>query len=143
MAEYFGTHQLVKTEKSGESQLRFGVIPPSAEAAHGFGRIEMIRIECEAGRALSANQVLELGVKEFSESRSTPYAWSWALCTFLGTHPATTEDYRGLCQQWDTTQFNRVFKQFWLKHRTVIESDWESTRWRSALGSSASCRTAS
>ncbi len=128
MAEYFGTHQLVESGKLGETKLAFGVIPSSAESAHGFGRIEMIRMECEAGRALSADQVLLLGQKEFSESRSTPYAWSWALCTFLATHPATAEDYRGVCQQWDTAQFNRAFRQFWIKHKTVIESDWELFR---------------
>jgi hypothetical protein len=128
MAEFFGTHQLIETDQPDKKQLQFGVIPPSAESAHGFGRIEMIRIECEAGRALSADQVLLLGQKEFSESRSTPYAWSWALCTFLATHPATAEDYRGVCQQWDTNQFKRSFQQFWIKHRMVIESDWELFR---------------
>ena len=128
MAEYFGTHQLAETGKLGEKTLRFGVIPPNAEAAHGFGRIEMIRMECEAGRALSASDVLELGPKEFSESRSTPYAWSWALCTFLATHPATSAEYRTVCQQWDTTQFNRTFNQFWTRHRSVIDSDWELFR---------------
>ncbi len=128
MAEYFGTHQLIESGKPGETQLRFGVMPASAETAHGFGRVEMIRIECEAGRALSADQVLLLGPKEFSESRSTPYAWSWALCTFLATHPTTAVDYRGVCQQWDTNQFKRAFHQFWTKHRMVIESDWELFR---------------
>ena len=128
MAEYFGTHQLVETGTPVKKTLRFGVIPPSAEAAHGFGRIEMIRAECEAGRALSAADVLELGPKEFSESRSTPYAWSWALCTFLATHPATAEEYRIVCQQWDSTQFQRTFTQFWTRHKTVIDSDWELFR---------------
>ena len=128
MAEYFGTHQLVETGIPVKKTLKFGVIPPSAESAHGFGRIEMIRAECEAGRALSAADVLELGAKEFSESRTTPYAWSWALCTFLATHPATAEEYRTVCQQWDTVQFQRTFDQFWAKHKTVIDSDWELFR---------------
>ena len=88
----------------------------------------MIRAECEAGRALSAADVLELGAKEFSESRTTPYAWSWALCTFLATHPATAEEYRTVCQQWDTAQFQRTFHQFWTRHKTVIDSDWELFR---------------
>ncbi len=128
MAEYFGTHQLVETGTPVKKTLRFGVIPLSAEAAHGFGRIEMIRAECEAGRALSAADVLELGAQEFSESRSTPYAWSWALCTFLATHPATAEEYRTVCRQWDTNQFQRTFHQFWTRHKTVIDSDWELFR---------------
>jgi hypothetical protein len=128
MAEYFGAHQLVETGTPVKKTLKFGVIPPRPEVAHGFGRIEMIRMECEAGRALSAADVLELGVKEFSESRSTPYAWSWALCTFLATHPATSAEYRTVCQQWDTTQFNRTFNQFWTRHRSVIDSDWELFR---------------
>lgn len=128
MAEYFGTHQLIEQKSTSQQQLQFGVIPKSAEAAHGFGRIEMIRAECEAGRALSAAEVLQLGSKEFSVSRTTPYAWSWALSHFLTTHPATAEDYRNVCHQWDTTNFKLEFQKFWNQHEPVITPDWELFR---------------
>lgn len=128
MAEYFGTHQPSAEGSPPESPLQFGIILTSAEASAGFGRIEMIRAECEAGRALAAADVLLLGAHEFSESRTTPYAWSWALCTFLAKHPVTTEDYRHVCHQWETDEFLRAFQAFWMKHKTVITADWELFR---------------
>ncbi len=128
MAEYFGTHELTGEGPPPENRLRFGIIPASAEAAHGFGRIELIRAECEAGRTLSAADVQKLGAKEFSESRTTPYAWSWALCHFLATHPTTSADYRSVCHQWESAEFHRELMKFWSKHKLVIESDWEVFR---------------
>jgi len=128
MAEFFGSHQRNLDVAVNGSPLQFGIIPASAEVSQGFGRIEMIRAECNAGKALAAADVLLLGTKEFSESRTTPYAWSWALCTFLATHPITAEDYRHVCHQWETEEFLRAFEGFRRKHDTVIESDWELFR---------------
>jgi len=128
MAEYFGSHQRSDAAAPQEKSLRFGVIPTSESVSHGFGRIEMIRAECQAGRALSAKDVLALGTEEFAESRTTPYAWSWALCTFLATHPETASDFRNVCHQWETAQFSKSFQEFWDTHQSVIAADWEIFR---------------
>lgn len=128
MAEYFGTHQLVPSDAGEEPVLKFGVIPSSAEASRGFGRIEMIRDEVAAGNALSAREVMLLGSQDFAESRTIPYAWSWSLCTFLAHHPSTTVDFRTVCQQWETQRFHAELERLLLQHAGVISTDWEIFR---------------
>ncbi|RLS54043.1 MAG: hypothetical protein DWH91_12925 [Planctomycetota bacterium] len=121
MAEFFGTHD-------PQPKFQSGVIPPSAEAAHGFGRIEMLRNEAIAGNALTARQVTRLGAREFSESRSTPYAWSWALCTYLARHPATRNEFRQLCRERNGTRFQVAFERLQVAHPEVLGAEWEIYR---------------
>ena len=122
MAEFFGSHE------KHEGGRRFGVIPAARQSALGFGRIEMIRTECAEGRALSAAEVIQLGVDEFSESRTTPYAWSWAFCTFLSRHPRFAAEFQRVCQTWETETFPAVFDAFWKKHQLDIVAEWEIFR---------------
>lgn len=122
MAEFFGAHEATPTG------LRFGILPASRQASPGFGRIELIREECVAGRALSAAEIIKLGPVEFSESRTTPYAWSWAFCTFLARHPRFSADFRTLCQVWETEPFQKAFEAFWNTHEQLISSEWEIYR---------------
>jgi len=122
MAEFFGSHEPTQTG------LRFGILPASRQASPGFGRIEMIREECAAGRALSAAEIIKLGPVEFSESRTTPYAWSWAFCTFLARHPRFSADFRTVCQIWETEPFQKAFEAFWNTHEQLISSEWEIYR---------------
>lgn len=128
IAEYFGTHEATESGSSSPSTLQFGVIASSEEKSLGFGRIEMIHAECEAGRSLSAEEVQQLGIDVFAESRTTPYAWSWAFCTFLALHPLTADEFQKVCQQSDPARFQRVFKALWKKHQSAIEADWELFR---------------
>lgn len=128
IAEYFGTHEMSESASSFPSKLQFGVIASSEEKSLGFGRIEMIQAECEAGRALTAEEVQQLNIDVFAESRTTPYAWSWAFCTFLALHPLTADEFQKVCQQSDPARFQRLFKTLWKKHQAAIEADWELFR---------------
>lgn len=128
IAEYFGTHEAAESGSSSAPKLQFGVIASSEEQSLGFGRIEMIHAECEAGRALSAGEVQQLDIDVFAESRTTPYAWSWAFCTFLAMHPLTADEFRKVCQQPDSARFQRFFNTLWKKHQSAIEADWELFR---------------
>ncbi len=128
MAEYFGTHELLESPASPTPAIQFGIIPSSEEKSHGFGRIEMIRSDCQEGRSNTAEEILSWGVDVFSESRSTPYAWSWALCKFLASHPATEDEFRTVCHQTDSAKFQRFSSTLWKKHKVVIEADWELFR---------------
>ena len=128
IAEFFGTHEMSESTSTSPPSLRFGLISSSEEKSHGFGRIEMIRTECEAGRALTVEEVQKLGMDVFSESRTTPYAWSWAFCTFLALHPLTVDEFQKICQQTDPARFQRFFNTLWKKHQAAIAADWELFR---------------
>lgn len=87
MAELFGTHTLSAAGAPG-----FRVFPANREDFRGWGRVRMIR---EAGeKTLTLVEVLDLRPDEFL--RTECYAWSWALCQFLDTHPRYRERFRKL-----------------------------------------------
>lgn len=105
MAEVFGTHRL-----DPQGKLTFGVMPASAKETTGLGRIEMIQHAIARGDFLTVADVQALGAAAFTKSRSDPYAWSWALCQFLGTHPRYAERFRKLHQHVTDGEFDSTFR---------------------------------
>ncbi|MEW4490720.1 hypothetical protein AB1L42_21735 [Thalassoglobus sp. JC818] len=120
MADFYGTHRF-----NERGHLEFGVMPDSPKDFLGFGRIDMIRQEVEAGRALSVVEVSELGEVEFSRSRSTPYAWSWALCKFLDTHPRYQKRFRQLRDHLIGPGFVETAEQLFAPDMWLLEAEWE------------------
>jgi hypothetical protein len=87
MAEYFATHRIV------DGRFQFGIMPASPEEVAGWGRITLIRQAFADNRAKNVADVFALQPVEYQDPE--PYAWSWALCHFLATHPR----YRNRFQQ--------------------------------------------
>lgn len=91
MAELFATHAVPSEENES---IRFGVLPASREASPGWGRIKLIRDAVDAGRSQSLAEILRFPAERFRQTDA--YAWSWALCYFLNTVPATRERFHEL-----------------------------------------------
>lgn len=87
MAELFGTHRV-----DARGNVEFRVIPEGKAGYEGHGRIAFIQKEIAAGRALSLREVMSLKTNDFL--RDEMYAWSWALCVFLDTHPRYQKRFR-------------------------------------------------
>jgi hypothetical protein len=119
MAELFGTHRL-----DTEGRATFRVMPGAAENFDGFGRVEMIRNAVKEGRCLTPQGVVDLTMKEFAESKSDPYAWSWALCKFLDTHPRYRERFRELADNLDGNEFARRMQSSFGSD-AVLWVEWE------------------
>jgi len=120
MAEIFGTHRLDRNGK-----LTFDIMPQSTEEVLGIGRIEMIEKAVGRGDFHSVRQVRELGGQAFSESRSDPYAWGWALCHFLGNHPRYRERFRQLHAHRTDGEFAATFESVYGPDADQLEWDWE------------------
>ncbi|MGC1274562.1 MAG: hypothetical protein WBC44_12730 [Planctomycetaceae bacterium] len=88
MAELFGTHQVA------DDGVRFRVMPISPEATAGSGRITLVRQDVAADGFKTLDDVFALKPGEFLENNA--YAWSWAACYFLDTHPRYRDRFRGL-----------------------------------------------
>ncbi|WP_437206043.1 hypothetical protein [Planctomicrobium sp. SH664] len=129
MAERFGTHAL---NSAGEPQ--FGVLPKNAAAFPEWSRIDIIDREVRAGRSLTLRQVVSLGEKEFTESFTVPYAWSWGLCQFLCDHPYYRERFLHLCQNLETGDFSQQFGELFLRDRTLLSSEWDQFARRLVYG---------
>lgn len=91
MAEHFGTHAI---DEAG--RVRFRVFPDDKSHFAGLGRIRMIRDNVSQGTLRDLNAVLTLRSNEFLKNE--PYAWSWALCHFLDSHPRYRERFRHVAE---------------------------------------------
>ena len=119
MAEFFGTHRL-----KNNGTVEFGVMPESSKNYRGFGRVQMIQNAVASGEALSVDGVTGLGEVAFSRSRSTPYAWSWAFCKFLDTHPRYQVRFRELANHLVGTKFFELADESFLPDKALLQAEW-------------------
>lgn len=120
MAELFGTHRL---HPDGTAEFR--VMPDDPRDFVGFGRVEMIRNEIEEGKARTVAVVLGMSGGEFAETRKAPYAWSWAFCKFLDTHPRYRDRFRELGHHLEGTQFNLLMESAFDADMSILAVEWD------------------
>lgn len=120
MAEYFGAHRVAP-----DGTAEFGVMPDDPAAFVGFGRIEMIRDAIEDGRLLTVAGVTALTDNDFIESRTEPYAWSWAFCKFLDAHPRYRDRFRALGKHLVGEEFYRLQQESFAPDLPVLAVEWE------------------
>ena len=120
MAEFFGTHAEATAGKPD-----FHVWPDRRENFVGFGRIELIQKEVAAKQALAATQVLALELADFQKTRREPYAWTWALCHFLDTHPRYQQRFRELGKHLERQEFLDQIQKNFSKDLPILEHDWQ------------------
>lgn len=119
MAELFGTHRIAPDGKAA-----FGVMPHDKDAFAGLGRITLVQTAIREGRFRTLDQVLNLTANDYSENEA--YAWSWAICKFLDTHPRYRKRFRELGAAQTGSEFLKGF-------RDKFQSDWDELRTEWAL----------
>ena len=117
MAEYFASHRMDE-----HGQVTFGLMPTSAKAFAGFGRIPMIQAEIAANRRLSIDDILHFTPIEFRSLQY--YSWSWALCYFLDQSPRYQERFRELSPLRNTAPFVRSFEEQFKGDRRDLATEW-------------------
>lgn len=120
MAELFGTHRL-----NADGTVEFRVMPDDPRDYVGFGRVEMIHEELADGKPRSVAGVLGLSLEEFAESRTAPYAWSWAFCKFLDAHPRYTHRFRDLGRHLEGDQFNLLLESTFEADWSILAVEWD------------------
>ncbi len=86
-------------------------MPASPREATGLGRIEMLQRAVARGDFHTFDDVRALDGEAFTRSRSDPYAWSWGMCQFLGTHPRYADRFRKLHAHIRDGDFHRTFRE--------------------------------
>jgi hypothetical protein len=117
MAEFFGTHKL-----ADDGTARFGVMPDDREAFAGQGRITSLADEIAAGRALSLFEVTHTRPNDFL--KTSAYAWAWALCTFLDTHPHYRDRFRQLRAHRHDGRFGAVLTELFTPDLPELQTEW-------------------
>lgn len=88
MAELLGTH----TWRDGK--LRLHSFPRDREDVPEWGRIRLIKSELAAGRALTLPEIMEFSSQ--AHQKVEAYAWCWAACAFLESHPRLADAFGDL-----------------------------------------------
>jgi len=117
MAEHFGTHRL-----RDDGTAEFRIMPTKEDDMEGWGRIESIRADYAAGRALTLNGVCELPHDAFFQPQA--YAWSWALCHFLDSHPRYHKRFRELGQHLYDGQFTSELREAFAADQRELATEW-------------------
>jgi len=117
MAELFGTHQ---TDKQGK--VHFRVMPDDREKFAGLGRVTLVREAVEAGKRKSIGGVSQLRGGDFIGNDA--YAWSWALCKFLDTHPAYQKRFREFGRLLTGSRFKQAWRKFGIDLQGPLMAEW-------------------
>ena len=117
MAEYFATHRI-----EPDGSVRFRVMPASSEEFAGWGRIKAIRDEFSDGSAKSIRDLIAMQPTQFLKPE--PYAWSWALCQFLDTHPRYRERFQKLGGHLQGSAFPREFAAAFHDEARDLNTEW-------------------
>jgi hypothetical protein len=117
MAEYFATHRI---DAEGKSQ--FGITPASPDEVAGWGRITLIRQAFGENRAKNVADVFALQPVEFKDPE--PYAWSWALCHFLASHPRYRDRFQQLGREARGPQFLPRLAEFYTPDGRELATEW-------------------
>lgn len=117
MAELFGTHHV-----GDDGQVRFRVMPADRQDFAGLGRITIVYDAVQQGEAKSLADVTRLRSGDYLEPDA--YAWSWALCKFLDTHPRYRKPFRDLGQLLTGSRFRRAFRDLLAAHDRELAAEW-------------------
>ncbi len=117
VAEQFGTHYI-----DAEGTVHFRVMPHRKQDFAGLGRITMIQLSVQKGRFKSLDEVFRLKPNDYLENEA--YAWSWAVCEFLGKHPRYRDRFRQLSRHLRGTQFETAFREFIDGNLPDLQTEW-------------------
>lgn len=117
MAELFGCHRV-----EPDLEICFRVIPHSKQAFAGFGRIDMIRDAVAVGRLKSLSEVTALRPNDVSNNEN--YAWAWAVCALLDSHPRYRERFRSLSRHTRDGRFNARLGALFADDLAALRTEW-------------------
>jgi len=118
MAELFGTH--VRDDKG---KYLFGIMPDSSDRCPGWSRVSVLQDEIAAGRLPGVDQILAYKFDDYAQL--PPYAWSWALCHFLNTHPKYQPPFRELAKRMMDGGFQDLVETLLIQpHGADLRDEW-------------------
>lgn len=117
IAEFLATHAV-----DDDGTADFGLMPSSAEGFEGFGRVGLIQDDLQSGRMLALSDVTAINSRDdFQQTEA--YAWSWALCHFLASHPSYRDRFQDLAIN-AKTGFATAFENAFEPDRTELQTEW-------------------
>ncbi len=117
MAELIATH-----ERDADGTLRLSVMPADRDRFLGWERIALVQRDCVGRGVRSVDEITKLGVDDFQKVEA--YAWCWALCRFLDSHPRYQARFREIALTLAANPFDAVFREFHREHAQELDAEW-------------------
>ncbi|MHC4876015.1 MAG: hypothetical protein ACYTGL_05915 [Planctomycetota bacterium] len=117
MAELVATHHV-----NDDGEFAFNAFPDVRERFGGLDRIELLRRDVAENGVRSIAVVTQLTAEDFGRLES--YAWSWALCVFLDSHPATRDQFRACVRKLRERSLSELLADIVVRDSVGIELDW-------------------
>ncbi|HVV99337.1 MAG TPA: hypothetical protein VHB77_03285 [Planctomycetaceae bacterium] len=114
MAELFGMHTL-----DAKGNATFRILPQDEEQ---WARIGLVQGDVAQRKLLTLNDIDHFVPSDYLKDQ--PYAWSWALCKFLDTHPRYREDFRDLGRHTEGTEFPTTFERLFRAKFADLQEEW-------------------
>ena len=115
MAEYFATHRI-----AGDGAIQFRVMPSDLNTFGG--RIAVIQQSLGRGTNLSFDELFSFDGNSTVDTRH--YAFSWATCYWLDTHPRWQRAFRELTRNKSTDSFLTALSSGLLRQQSELRSEW-------------------
>ena len=117
-AELYATHVV----DSVTGRYRFGVMPRDVGQLPGWGRLGMLRRDVRRGRLPRFDLITRLWTIEHKKIET--YAWSWAYCRFLASHPTYRVGFRELGKHLADGKFDAALERVFGSQRHALQFEW-------------------
>ena len=118
-AELMATHRL---DSVGKPVLRS--MPRNRKEVPMLGRIKLVRDAFVDGRALGLPAVMRIDNRK--QLGNEAYAWCWAACKFLDSHPRYAARFRELQGHVLDREFNEVFRSEYAADWPNVLAEWDA-----------------
>ena len=115
-----GMAELLATHRWQQAELKLRHFPQVREETPMWGRIKFIR----EGEPLPLEGVL--GLRQGRTLAADQYAWCWALCKFLDSHPHWHDRFRQAHESVGVKDFNRRFRSLFRSEWANLEFEWQA-----------------
>lgn len=117
MAEMLSTHRL-----NEDGSVDFNVMPVDRSRFVGLERIAIVQRDVEAHGVRPISAITVFNAEDFTKVES--YAWCWALCRFLDSHPRYRDRFRKTARELITVPFRRNMAALFESDEHELETEW-------------------
>jgi hypothetical protein len=117
MAELIATHEFDADDKP-----RFAVMPTDRDRFPGLERIVLVQRDVAENGVRSITQITGFKPEDFVRVES--YAWCWALCRFLDSHPKYRSEFRSAARRLSTVPLQQGLASLLVTQIVDVETEW-------------------
>ena len=117
MAEMLSTHRVAE-----DGTVEFNVMPVDRSRFVGLERIAIVQRDVQANGVRPLSAITVFNAEDFTKVES--YAWCWALCRFLDSHPKYQGRFRRIARELVTVPFRQNMARLFELELDELQTEW-------------------